>query len=111
MFRRVWYPAVPVLTMAVLSTACSHPKAEQAPEPAKPAPIREEGVVRIQEAQKAFIEVAEISAARTGSTIAAPARVDFGDGAVSQVGAPLEGRVSAVHVMVGQRVKLGDPLM
>jgi cobalt-zinc-cadmium efflux system membrane fusion protein len=43
--------------------------------------------------------------------VSAPARVDFRDGAVSQVGAPLEGRVQVVHVLVGQKVRIGDPLV
>ena len=37
--------------------------------------------------------------------------MDFKDGAVSQIGAPLDGRVVAVHVAVGSRVKIGDPLV
>ena len=43
--------------------------------------------------------------------ITAPARVDFRDGAISQVGTPLEGRIVTVHVVMGQRVKVGDPLV
>jgi membrane fusion protein, heavy metal efflux system len=68
-------------------------------------------VVRIRDAQRSFIEVEDVSGARTGSTVTAPAHVDFRDGAVSQVGAPLEGRVVTVHVLVGQRVRVGDPLV
>jgi cobalt-zinc-cadmium efflux system membrane fusion protein len=71
----------------------------------------QEGTVRIREAQQAFIEVEEVSGTRTGSMVTAPARVDFADGAVSQVGAPLEGRVVSLHVLVGQRVSVGDPLV
>jgi membrane fusion protein, heavy metal efflux system len=110
MIRNVCSLAASALVIAAMAAACSQPKAEQAPEAPK-APVRQDGVVRIQEAQKAFIETAEISAARTGTTVAAPARVDFADGAVSQVGAPLEGRVVSVHVLVGQRVKVGEPLL
>ncbi len=43
--------------------------------------------------------------------VSAPARVDFRDGAVSQVGVPLDGRVQLVHVLVGQKVRSGDPLV
>jgi cobalt-zinc-cadmium efflux system membrane fusion protein len=37
--------------------------------------------------------------------------VEFRDGAVSQVGVPLDGRVQTVHVSLGQRVQRGDPLV
>ena len=79
---------------------------EQAPQPA-----HEEGTVRIQEASRPFIQVEEVSAATSDSAVTAPAKVDFRDGAISQVGAPLEGRVVTVHVLVGQRVSAGDQLV
>jgi cobalt-zinc-cadmium efflux system membrane fusion protein len=98
----------------VLAAGCSPPKAAaQSVATTEPpaARAREEGVVRIQDASRSFIQVEEVSAARSDSTVSAPARVDFRDGAVSQVGAPLEGRVQIVHVLVGQRVSGGDPLV
>jgi cobalt-zinc-cadmium efflux system membrane fusion protein len=67
--------------------------------------------VHIQDRSRQFVEVNEVSATKSGSTVTAPARVDFRDGAVSQVGAPLEGRITAVHVLVGQKVNRGDPLL
>src|SRR4029077_11120691 len=86
------------------------PSAEEKPEATSP-PVLEEGEVRIRDASRPFIEVEEVSGARTGATVTAPSRVDFRDGAVSQVGAPLEGRVVTVHVLVGQQVRVGDPLV
>ncbi len=74
------------------------------------APLAEDGVIRIQQASLPFIDVQAVSGEGTQSSLSAPARVDFRDGAVSQVGAPLEGRVVAVHVRLTQRVSLGDPL-
>src|SRR5205807_10444423 len=94
----------------LIATGCTHSGAEPKPEPARP-PAHEDGEVRIQDASRQFIEVEEVSSARSNSTVTAPARVDFRDGAVSQVGAPLEGRVVSVHVLVGQRVSAGDPLV
>ena len=106
-----WFPlAAPFVVVCLITTGCTQPNAEQQPEPPSP-PAREEGVVRIQDASRQFIEVEEISGAKSGSTVTAPARVDFRDGAVSQVGAPLEGRIVTVHVLVGQRVSVGDPLL
>jgi cobalt-zinc-cadmium efflux system membrane fusion protein len=40
-----------------------------------------------------------------------PARLEFKDGALSEVGAPMAGRVSAVLVHTGDRVRAGDPLV
>ena len=42
--------------------------------------------------------------------VRAPGRVAFRDGAVSEVGAPVAGRVTAVTAALGQRVRRGDPL-
>src|SRR5437660_1368269 len=93
--------AVSAIVIGILTTACTTPnaavKSEQAPPPA-----REDGVVRIQDASRQFIEVADVTGTASNSTVTAPARVDFRDGAVSQVGVPLEGRVIKVHVLVGQ---------
>jgi cobalt-zinc-cadmium efflux system membrane fusion protein len=99
-----------VLVVAVAAAGCGSPAADATPE-TKAAPAREEGVVHVQDASRQFIEVEDVSAAKSGSSVSAPARVDFRDGAVSQVGAPLEGRVVAVHAPVGQRVSVGDPLV
>jgi cobalt-zinc-cadmium efflux system membrane fusion protein len=87
--------------------------AQSPPQPEQPASssVHEEGVVTIQPASRPFIVVQEVSATKSDSMVSAPARVDFRDGAVSQVGAPLEGRVQVVHVLVGQKVRIGDPLV
>ena len=109
-------PAFFVWTFAVVSfvaAGCSRPTAaESAAKPQSPAStIHQEGVVTIRDASRPFIEVEEVNAMKSDSTVSAPARVDFRDGAVSQVGAPLEGRVQVVHVYVGQKVQAGDPLV
>jgi cobalt-zinc-cadmium efflux system membrane fusion protein len=95
--------------LCLFTVGCSSPAAEPKPEP--PPAAAEEGVVHIQDRSRPFVEVNEVSPAKSGSMVTAPARVDFRDGAVSQVGAPLEGRITAVHVLVGQKVKAGDPLL
>jgi cobalt-zinc-cadmium efflux system membrane fusion protein len=40
-----------------------------------------------------------------------PARLEFKDGALSEVGAPMAGRVSGVMVHTGDKVRAGDPLV
>lgn len=74
-----------------------------------PAPV--DGEVRIPEASKAFVAVEEVSGGNSGASVSAPVHVEFREGAVSQVGAPLDGRITALHVLIGQRVKSGDPLL
>jgi cobalt-zinc-cadmium efflux system membrane fusion protein len=73
--------------------------------------VHEQDEVQIQEASRQFLDVEELSALTSGATVTAPAKVDFRDGAVSQVGPPLDGRVTTVHALVGQRVHAGDPLL
>ena len=106
----VWMVAV----CSFVAAACSRPTSAQSPAKAEqPASssVHEQGVVTIQPASRPFIEVEEVSATKTDSMVSAPARVDFRDGAVSQVGVPLDGRVQLVHVLVGQKVRSGDPLV
>jgi cobalt-zinc-cadmium efflux system membrane fusion protein len=102
-----------VVVFCLLAMGCSQPRAEQKPEAASPPAAENgaDGVVHIQDASRQFIEVEQVSGVKSESTITAPARVDFRDGAISQVGTPLEGRIVTVHVLMGQRVKVGDPLV
>jgi cobalt-zinc-cadmium efflux system membrane fusion protein len=108
----LWWPRLAVLAgLCCVVAGCTRaPGADPKSDPPRP-PARVDGEVRIQEASRQFIEVEEVSAVKSGSTVSAPARVDFRDGAVSQVGAPLDGRVVMVHVLVGQRVSVGTPLV
>ena len=99
----------------VLAGGCTTRTAAEQPAPkaAPPSDIapHQHGIVKIREASRPFIEVEEVSAAKTDSTVSAPARVEFRDGAVSQIGVPLDGRVQIVHVSLGQQVQRGDPLV
>jgi len=97
----------------VLAAACTQTTAEPAPTLDAPAAevSHQAGVVRIREASRPFIEIEEVSGVKSDSTISAPAHVEFRDGAVSQIGVPLDGRVQVVHVSLGQQVHRGDPLL
>jgi cobalt-zinc-cadmium efflux system membrane fusion protein len=99
--------AVAVLSLLV-SGCASRAEENPAPPPAAPAP---DGIVKLKDASKAFIGVEPVGSAKSNSTVTAAAHVDFKDGAVSQVGAPLDGRVVSVHAAIGTRVKAGDPLV
>jgi cobalt-zinc-cadmium efflux system membrane fusion protein len=71
----------------------------------------EDGTVKLSPGSLSFVEVQAVGDAGGGSTVTSPARVDFRDGAVAQVGVPLAGRVLTVHVKVGDYVHQGDPLL
>ena len=96
-------------------TGCAKPATEAPKEavvPARPnAPTEDDETVHIQEASRAFVAVEEVSGGDSGAAVSAPAHVEFREGAVSQVGAPLDGRVTGIHALIGQHVKAGDPLL
>src|SRR3954471_22097306 len=98
------------LSSAWIGSGCSAPEAAAA-KPADTPAAQADGVVHIREASRPFIGTETVSGARSVASITAPARVEFRDGAVSQLGAPLDGRVLKVHVQVGDRVREGDPLV
>jgi len=70
-----------------------------------------DGIVHIKPESQSYVTVEAVAATQTDSTVAVPAHIEFRDGAVSQVGAPLDGRILRVHATVGQKVHAGDPLL
>jgi len=95
-----------------LASGCGHEAAAQEPSfRAGTAERLEDGALRIREDSLPFLTVAAVGADQVPTLVRAPGRVAFREGAVSEVGAPVEGRVTAVHVQVGQRVKAGDQLV
>ncbi len=56
-------------------------------------------------------ETAIVGAAPAHWTDDIPARVQVNEQKTSRVGAPLDGRIAAVKVVLGQHVKTGDPLV
>lgn len=106
------YPCLAcVLVALALGAGCSSPQAASEERQIPPAPATDDGVVHIQDGSRQFIGVETVTGDKSSSTIAAPAHVDFRDGAVSQIGSLCDGRVVAVHVQVGDRVKVGEPLV
>ncbi|HKC57829.1 MAG TPA: efflux RND transporter periplasmic adaptor subunit [Vicinamibacterales bacterium] len=109
--RRASVLLVVCLFSAFTVSACSAPAAAAKPPRDVPAAAPEDGAVHIREASRTFIVTETVSGARSSESITAPARVDFRDGAVSQLGTPLDGRIVKVNVQIGQRVSEGDPLL
>jgi len=102
--------SISIVLLSLCLIGCAS-RAENDSTPPPPAPTLPDGIVRLKEGSKAFIGIEPVGTEKSNSTVTAAARVDFKDGAVSQVGAPLDGRVVAVHVAIGSRVKTGDPLV
>jgi membrane fusion protein, heavy metal efflux system len=99
--------AVALAALVACSTAASS-NPEFSPAPAQ---RDDSGTVKVDPASRSYIVAKPIEPTPNVAVIRAPARIAFRDGAVSQISAPITGRVTAVHVKSGDRVKVGDPLV
>src|SRR5262245_6245751 len=77
--------------------------------PDKAAPVTA-GLVRLSPESARYISTEPVEAGRDPVPLRLPARLEFKDGAVSEVGAPMAGRIGSVMVRTGDRVRVGDPL-
>jgi len=68
------------------------------------------GVVELAEVSLPFVTVEAYGEASAPALVRAPGRIALRDGAVAEVGAPVAGRVVAVHVRTGDAVEAGAPL-
>jgi cobalt-zinc-cadmium efflux system membrane fusion protein len=73
------------------------------------ASIENDGI-RLDEATRPYVTVEAAGSGTNDVTLRAPARVAFRDSAVSRVGAPIAARVMKLHVQVGDKVEVNDPL-
>ena len=69
------------------------------------------GPVRLAPAQKQFLGIETVGASKAGDLLLLPGRVVFAPHAQSAVGATAAGRVIAVLVRAGDKVKAGTPLL
>lgn len=60
---------------------------------------------------RSYLTVAAVQPTERAPVLRAPARAAFREGGIASVGAPVAGRVEAVHVRVGDRVSAGAPLV
>lgn len=97
--------------LALALAGCGAEAGAQEPGFAAPVARRVAGGVEIRPDSLPFVHVEAVGDEGVGSVVRAPARVAFREDAVSEVGAPVDGRVTAVHVQVGQQVEAGDPLL
>ncbi|QSA96616.1 efflux RND transporter periplasmic adaptor subunit [Methylococcus sp. EFPC2] len=66
--------------------------------------------VRLRPESLPYISVTTIEPKPFAGAISAPAHVDFRAKAISSAGTVVAGRISKIHVQVGDKVKAGDPL-
>src|SRR5690606_12964586 len=109
--RRMKHAYIAPALLAAAAVGCGPGAEAQGPEfrPAVAEPVA--GGVRVREESLAFLTVEEVGRDAVQPRVRAPGRVVFREGAASEVGAPVDGRVTEVLVRVGQRVEAGDPLV
>ncbi|TMQ02529.1 MAG: efflux RND transporter periplasmic adaptor subunit [Deltaproteobacteria bacterium] len=78
------------------------------PPPSTPRP---DGAVRLSRESRPYVVTEKVAVGASSPVVLAPARIAFRDGAVSQVNLPIAGRVTAVYVKTGDRVKIGAALV
>lgn len=66
--------------------------------------------IRLSDASRSYVEVQTVGVGVDSIDIRTPARVSFRDSAISRVGAPIGARVMKMHVQVGDKVRVNDPL-
>lgn len=65
---------------------------------------------RVRQESRAFLSVESAQVLQPAEAIRAPGRVEFRQQAVSGVGTPMAGRIAAVRVQAGSKVRAGDVL-
>jgi len=76
-----------------------------------PGDVRADGSVQLRPEVMPFVDVQTVSAPQRGSVLVAPGRIAFRDGSKASVAAPIDGRVTEVHVTAGALVRRGEPLI
>lgn len=74
-------------------------------------PALPEGQVRLRPESMRFLSMEQVGDAPEAPKVVAPAAVTFRDGAVASLGAPVAGRVTQVHVGLGEQVQKGAVLL
>jgi cobalt-zinc-cadmium efflux system membrane fusion protein len=69
------------------------------------------GTIKIGAKSRAYVITQVASVGSNAPLVRAPAKIAFREGAVSEVDTPTPGRITTVHVKIGDRVKAGDPLV
>ncbi|HEY0989928.1 MAG TPA: efflux RND transporter periplasmic adaptor subunit [Kofleriaceae bacterium] len=97
--------------LLVWVAACSPAVGENVAFSPPPSTPRPDGAVRLSRRSKPYVVTEAVARGEATPVVLAPARIAFRDGAVSQVAAPIAGRIIEIHVKTGDRVKPGDALV
>ena len=97
--------------LAVATAACSPAVGETVSFAPPPSTSRPDGTVRLSRKSQPYVATQRVALGAASPVVLAPARIAFRDGAVSQVNMPVTGRITAIHVKTGDRVKAGDALV
>lgn len=94
---------------AALTALCLAACGKAPPEPAA-EPAADPNVVAPASALFAQLKVAPVDTRPLGDTLRVAGRLDFDEGRIARIGAPVTGRVTELHATVGQPVRPGDVL-
>ncbi len=101
-----------VLAAVPLVSSCMESHGETGGDTAITAPtLLADGSIRLPKSSLKYLRLEPVKTLGGTFEIRVPARAEFKDGAVSRVGAAAAGRVTAVSVRVGDRVRAGQRLV
>ncbi len=104
-------PRVLVLALATACGTASSSGSDAMPAPERPRFDRDRARVEVPPSALEFVATETVVPGGTSRTVEAPGRTAFRDDAVARVGPPVPGRVQAVHVHLGDHVRVGTPLV
>lgn len=105
-----------IVVLAIVSTsfaAACDGKGHSGGEPAAGAEEGARDFVRYQpgSAPLGFIKIETVTESDAGTSLSLPARVSFDEDQTQRVASPIDGRATAVLVKIGDKVKVGQPLI
>lgn len=97
--------------LVMFAVGCSSTAESQPSFSPPPSVANADKSVSVSEKSRPYISVQTVELEADAPVVRAPAKIAFRDGAVSQINLPVPGRVTAIHVKTGDKVKAGDPLI
>ncbi len=97
-----------LLVVALVAGGCEHITAPEVPPTHE---LRKDGSVVLKGGSAAFVKVETVQAATMPHSRTLVARVAFDERRLATIGPPVSGRVAAVEVVTGDKVKKGDILL
>jgi len=117
MFAQKKFLTLALSTLSALSLAAcdgkGHGTGEAAPAPAGANNEGARDFVRYEPgtAPLGFIKIETVTESEAGTSVSLPARVSFDEDHTQRVASPIDGRATGVPVKIGDKVKVGQPLI